>query len=178
MRFEINQALEVLTQTPDVLGSLLGRKSAVWLNARRTPESFSAIDVLGHLMFAEQTDWMPRVHMILDNQHLEQQDKQTFKPFDRFGFQSLIAGQSAGQLLDEFARLRGESLDDLRHLNLGEAQLSLPGRHPEFGQVTLGNLLSTWVVHDLGHIGQIVKTMASEYGSEVGPWYAYTTILH
>jgi hypothetical protein len=178
MQFQMNQALEVLTQTPDVLRSLLGQKSAVWTNARRTPESFSAIDVLGHLMFAEQTDWMPRVHMIVDNQNLDDQHKQTFKPFDRFGFQSLIAGQSTGQLLDEFARLRTESLDDLRHLNLDEAQLSLPGRHPELGQVTLGNLLSAWVVHDLGHIGQIVKTMACEYGAEVGPWYAYTTILH
>jgi DinB superfamily len=178
MQFQMNQALEVLTQTPDVLRSLLGRKSALWLNARRTPESFSAIDVLGHLMFAEQTDWMPRVHMILDNQNLDDRDKQTFEPFDRYGFQSLIAGQSIEQLLGEFARLRMESVDDLRQLRLAEAQLSLPGRHPELGHVTLGNLLSTWVVHDLGHIAQIVKTMASEYGAEVGPWYAYTTILH
>jgi hypothetical protein len=178
MQFQMNQALEVLTQTPDVLRSLLGQKSAVWLNARRTPESFSAIDVLGHLMFAEQTDWMPRVHMILDNQNLDDQDKQTFEPFDRFGFQSLIAGQSTQQLLGEFARLRMESVDDLRQLRLAEDQLSLPGRHPEFGHVTLANLLSAWVVHDLGHIAQIAKTMACEDGAEVGPWYAYTTILH
>ena len=178
MQFQMNQALEVLTQTPDVLTSLLREKSDVWLNARKTLQSFSAIDVLGHLMFAEQTDWMPRVHMILDNQNLDEQDKQVFEPFDRFGFQSLIAGKTVDELLHQFAAMRCEGLDDLRSLNLTEAQLLLPGSHPELGHVTLANLLAAWVVHDLGHIAQLVKTMACEYKNEVGPWYAYTTILH
>ena len=173
MQFQMTEALEVLTQTPDVMSSLLRGKSAVWLNARRTPESFSAIDVLGHLMFAEQTDWMPRVHIILDHQ-----DARPFEPFDRFGFQSLIAGKTVDELLNEFVRLRREGLDDLHSLSLTEAQLSLRGRHPEFGPVALSELLAAWVVHDLGHIAQIVKTMAREYRNEVGPWYAYTTILH
>lgn len=173
MQFQLTEALEVLTQTPDVLSSLLRGKSSVWLDARRTPESFSAIDVLGHLMFAEQTDWMPRVHIILDHQ-----ETRPFEPFDRFGFHSLIAGKTIDELLKEFAQLRSEGLDDLRNLNLTEAQLSISGRHPEFGPVTLSELLAAWVVHDLGHIAQIVKTMACEYRDEVGPWYAYTTILH
>jgi hypothetical protein len=173
MQFQLTEALEVLTQTPDVLSSLLRNKSAAWLNARKTPDSFSAIDVLGHLMFAEQTDWMPRVHIILDHQ-----DARPFEPFDRFGFQSLITGKTIDELLNEFAELRRQGLDDLRDLNLTASQLALPGRHPEFGPVTLSELLAAWVVHDLGHIAQIVKTMACEYRDEVGPWYAYTTILH
>lgn len=173
MQFQLTEALEVLTQTPDVLSSLLRGKSAVWLNARKAPGSFSAIDVLGHLMFAEQTDWMPRVHIILDHQ-----EARAFEPFDRFGFQSLIAGKTIDELLNEFAELRREGLDDLHSLDLTEAQLSLRGRHPEFGPVALSELLAAWVVHDLGHIAQIVKTMACEYRDEVGPWYAYTTILH
>jgi hypothetical protein len=172
MQFGLDEGMEVLTQTPSVLSALLRGKSAVWLNARKTPESFSPLDVLGHLMHGEITDWIPRVRMIL-----EHRDTMAFEPFERFGFRSLIAGKSADELLDEFAELRRQSLTALRELDVREEQLSLPGRHPELGAVTLGNLLATWVVHDLGHIAQFVKIMAGEYREAVGAWRAYTTIL-
>jgi hypothetical protein len=172
MRFHMDEGIEVLAQTPGVLGSLLRGKSAAWLKARKTPESFSALDVLGHLMYGEMTDWIPRVRIIL-----EHRDARTFEPFDRFAFQSLIAGKSVDELLDEFAELRRGSLRALSELGVQEDQLALLGLHPEFGPVTLGNHLAAWVVHDLGHIAQIVKTMAGEYRDAVGPWRAYTTIL-
>ena len=172
MQFHMEEGIEVLTQTPGVLGSLLRGKSAVWLNARKAPESFSPLDVLSHLMHGEMTDWIPRVRMILQHR-----DTRTFEPFDRFGFQSLIAGKTVDELLDEFAELRRGSLRALSELGVGEELLTLPGLHPEFGPVTLGNHLAAWVVHDLGHIAQIVKTMAGEYRDAVGPWRAYTTIL-
>jgi hypothetical protein len=108
---------------------------------------------------------------------LEHRDTLAFEPFDRFAFQDLIAGKTVEELLDEFAELRRRSLRALEELGVGEEQFALPGRHPEFGSVTLGNLLATWVVHDLGHIAQVVKTMASEYRDAVGPWRASTTIL-
>ena len=173
MEFRIDQAVEILTQTPAVLSALLGGKSAPWLNARKTPEAFSAIDVLGHLMHAELTDWIPRVRIIL-----EHGEARAFEPFDRFGFHGLVVGKSVGTLLDEFAALRRQGLDALSALDLGEAQLALTGTHPEFGPVTLAHLLAAWAVHDLGHIDQIAKTMAWEYREAVGPWLAYTTILH
>jgi len=172
MQFHLDEGIEVLTQTPDVLSALLRGKSAAWLKARKTPESFSPLDVLGHLMHGEITDWIPRVRMILEHRGTMQ-----FEPFDRFGFRSLIAGKSAAELLDEFAELRRQSLASLRELGVRDEQLVLPGKHPELGAVTLGNLIATWVVHDLGHIAQIVKTMAGEYREAVGPWRAYTTIL-
>ena len=172
MEFHLDQGLEVLTQTPGVLSALLRGKSDMWLNARKTPESFSPMDVIGHLMHAELTDWIPRVRMIL-----EDQDTRSFEPFDRHGFRALIAGKGGNELLDEFAEFRRQSLHALTKLGVGEEQLTLPGRHPELGAVTLGNLLATWVVHDLGHIAQLVKIMASEYREAVGPWRVYTTIL-
>jgi hypothetical protein len=172
MQFHMDEGIEVLAQTPAVLNALLRGKSAVWLNARKTPESFSPMDVLGHLMHGELTDWMPRVHLIL-----EHRDTRTFEPFDRFGFESLIAGKSVDALLDEFVEMRRQGLKALDELGLTEEQLALPGMHPELGPVTMGNLLANWVVHDLGHIAQIVKAMAWQYRDEVGPWRAYTTIL-
>lgn len=172
MKFQMDQALEVLTQTPAVMSALLKGKSAAWLNAKKAPESFSPLDVLGHLMHAEMTDWIPRARIIL-----EHQDTKAFEPFDRFAFKALIDGKTVDKSLDEFAVLRRQSVQTLRDLGVGETQLDLPGKHPELGPVTLRNLLATWVLHDLGHIAQVVKTMANEYRDAVGPWRAYLTIL-
>ncbi len=172
MQFQLDRAIEVLAQTPAVLSALLRGKSALWLNSRKSPDAFSALDVVGHLIHGEKTDWIPRVRVIL-----EDGETRRFEPFDRFGFQDSISGKTIEELLDEFAKLRHESLETLRGLNLTEDQYSLRGMHPELGTVTLGNLLATWVVHDLGHIAQMVKTMASEYRDAVGPWRAYTSIL-
>jgi hypothetical protein len=172
MQFELRQATEMLAGTPGVLDALLRGKSAAWLNARKAPDAFSPVDVLGHLIHAENTDWIPRVRMIL-----EHGDSRAFEPFDRFAFQPLIAGKAVEELLDAFAGLRRESLQTLSGLGVGEEQLGLPGLLPELGRVTLGNLLATWVIHDFGHIAQIVKTMAGEYREAVGPWRAYLSIL-
>jgi len=172
MNFQLDQGIEVLEQTPAVLNALLRGKSSAWLNARKTPDSFSALDVLGHLIHGEKTDWIPRLRIIL-----EHGDTRTFEPFDRFGFHDSIAGKSVGELLDEFSLLRRQSLDALESFHFTEEQFALPGMHPELGAVTLGNHLANWAVHDLGHIAQIVKTMACEYRDATGPWRAYTSIL-
>ena len=172
MQFQMDQAMEVLAQTPGVINALLRGKSAAWLNCRKAPTAFSPIDVVGHLMLADTTNWLPRIRTILD-----QRDSATFGPFDRFAFQPLIAGKSIEEVLDHFAELRRQSLQSLHRLEIGEDQLALSGIHPEFGPVTLANLLSTWVVHDLGHTAQILKTMSNEYREAVGPWRAYLAIL-
>ena len=173
MRFVMEEAVEVLSATPAVFRALLKGKSENWLRARKAPDAFSAIDVVGHLMHAELTDWIPRVRILLATQ-----DQVAFEPFDRFGFGHLVEDKSLGEILDEFARLRKQSLAALEAMAIEDGQLDLPGRHPEFGPVTLRNLLATWVVHDLGHIAQVVNTMALQYREAVGPWQAYTTILH
>ena len=173
MQFQLDHSTEVLAHTPSVLDALLRGKSPQWLHCRNSPEAFSPVDVLGHLLHADTTDWLPRARMILAGQA-----HTPFPPFDRFAFQHHLAGKSIATLLDDFAALRAQSLQTLTTLHLTEAQLDLPGTHPELGPVTLRNLLATWVVHDLGHIQQIVKTMANEYREAVGPWQAYLSILH
>lgn len=173
MQFEFEQATEVLRQTPAVLDALLRGKSAVWLNCRKTPESFSPLDVVGHLTHADRTNWIPRTQLIL-NGH----GSSAFEPFDRFAFQPLLANRSPDSVLDEFAESRRQSLQTLQELGLEEPHLEMTGTHPEFGAVKLGNLLATWVVHDFGHISQVVQTMANEYREAVGPWQAYLAILH
>ena len=173
MQFKLDQSIEVLAHTPSVLDALLRGKSPGWLNCRKSPDAFSPIDVVGHLMLADETDWLPRVRMILAGH-----THTPFEPFDRFDFQRLIAGKSIESLLNDFATLRNQSLQTLTSLQITEEQLALPGTHPEFGPVTLRELLATWVVHDLNHIQQIVRTMSNEYREAVGPWHAYLSILH
>jgi hypothetical protein len=172
MDFQLHEAIEVLAQTPATLDALLRHKSAAWLHCRKAPEAFSAIDVLGHLTLAETVNWLPRIRMILAG------DLRPFPPFERFDFQAIIADKSVAELLDNFAKIRRESLQTLESFHLTEQQLDLPGTHSQFGPITLRNQIATWAVHDLGHINQIVKTLANEYSEAVGPWKAYLTILH
>jgi hypothetical protein len=173
MQFQLDHSIEVLAHTPSVLDALLRGKSPQWLHCKPSPEAFSPVDVLGHLLHADTTDWLPRARMILAGQA-----DTPFPPFDRFAFQHHLANKSIETLLDDFATLRTQSLQTLTAFNLTEAQLDLPGTHPDLGPVTLRNLLATWVVHDLGHIQQIVKTMSNEYREAVGPWQTYLSILH
>jgi uncharacterized damage-inducible protein DinB len=162
----------VLSRTPETLRALLEDLPEPWLEANEGANTFSPRDVLGHLIHGEKTDWVPRIKLIL-----EAGQGQPFVPFDRFGFRESIRGVSTRALLDELASLRVENLDFLERQGLTPSQLSLRGTHPELGTVTLGQLLATWAVHDLNHVGQVVRVMSKRYSEAVGPWKAYLGIL-
>lgn len=81
------------------------------------------------------------------------------------------------QLLEEFKVLRGRNIQVLRSHKITAADLKQVGNHPALGPATLQQLLATWTVHDLNHIAQISRVMASQYTDEVGPWKAYLGIL-
>jgi hypothetical protein len=172
MDFRLEDARPILQRTPDVLRGLLVDLPPQWTAATEGPGTWSPFDVVGHLIHAERTNWMPRVEHIL--QHGE---GVPFPPFDREAMFGASRGRSVEELLDTFARLRAESLERLNALNLSTGDLLRRGRHPEFGPVTLGQLLATWVVHDLGHVNQAVRVMARQYADAVGPWRAYLSIL-
>ena len=173
MDFDIDRSIEVLSATPRALLSMLGHLSGDWIcNPIGEQETWSPFDVIGHLIHGEQTDWIPRARLIL-----AQGDDLTFTPFDRFAQFENSKGKSISDLLDEFTKLRAQSLDTLRSWNLTEDKLDLEGIHPELGRVTLRQLLATWVVHDLTHIRQIATVMAKRYDGEVGPWKEYLSIL-
>ena len=172
MRFKLSDAIEILSGTPATLDALLRGKSPDWLDCRKGPETFSPTDVLGHLIFGEMTDWIPRARQILEGRGAT-----PFEPFDPFGHVPLIQGRPVGELLDQFAALRTANLEALRGFDLDERKLAMPGIHPALGGVTLRHLLATWVVHDLGHIAQIMRVMSNEYAGDVGPWRAHLSVL-
>lgn len=172
--FVLDEAIAVLEATPRTLDAWLRALPDAWLDARTEgPESFSPRDVLGHLIGGERTDWIPRARIIL-----EHGESRAFEPFDRFGFQK-EGGKPVAALLDEFARLRRENLVALRALELTPEDLARRGRHPDtsFPPVTLGQLLATWVVHDLSHLAQVARVMGKRCAGDVGPWAAYLPML-
>lgn len=173
MRFDLSDTFDILERTPAVLDTLLRGTSAEWHAVNEGPETWSAIDVVGHLVHGEETDWVSRAQII--RAHGE---ARPFDPFDRFAQLTKFRGWSLDDLLDRFADVRRENLVTARGWALTDDELALRGRHPAFGAVTLRQLLSTWAVHDLNHIGQIVRVMAGRYTDEVGPWSAYLSILN
>lgn len=173
MKYNSNEAIAILERTPLVLKSLLNGLENEWVTCNEGPETFSPYDVLGHLIHAEKTDWVVRAKHVL-----ALGATQPFDPFDRFAHYEASKGKSLQHLLGEFETMRRENIDWLESLNLSEADLEKKGVHPALGEVTLRNLLATWVVHDLSHIAQVTRVMAKQYKTEVGPWVEYLRILN
>lgn len=172
MEFDLATGVAVLERTPETLRAMLAGLPPAWTEPNEGPETWSAYDIVGHLIHGERTDWIGRARIIL-----EQGPDRRFAPFDRFAQFRESQGKSLAQLLDEFARLRAENLATVAGWHLTDAGLALEGEHPAFGAVTLRQLLSTWVAHDLGHIAQIARVMAKQYRDAVGPWRAYLPVM-
>jgi hypothetical protein len=169
---DLEQTIALLSRTPAALNALLRDLPESLTLSNEGANTWSAFDVIGHLIHGERTDWMPRARIIL-----QYGDSRAFVPFDRWAQARDSQGKSLAQLLEEFTRLRSENLDELRGLNLRPEDLARRGRHPELGTVTLSELLATWAAHDLTHLHQISRVMAHQYRQAVGPWSAYLGVM-
>ena len=173
MDYQYDQAIAILRRTPGALRALLAGLPDAWTRATEGAETWSAYDVVGHLLHGESSDWIPRVRTIL-----EHGERQPFSTFNRTAMFEESQGKTLERLLDAFAEARTQNLATLDSLGITAEKLALTGAHPTLGTVTLGNLLSTWVIHDLNHLGQIVEVMAQQYGAAVGPWKQFLGILN
>ena len=170
---DLDLATDLLRRTPTVLeAQLSGLPQAVldqsfgegWMSPRAT---------VAHFIEGERQDWIPRTLMIL-----EHGPSRPFIPFDPHSMYSWLGSKSVEGLIIEFAQLRTENLQKLEQLQLKPADLDKPGRHPEFGEVSLEQLLSTWVVHDHYHLAQIYKALAHFNEAEIGPWKQYLSFIY
>ena len=173
MKYSLERSYEILDRTPGVLQALLSGLPDDWVMPNERTETFSPYDVVGHLVHGEKTDWVVRTKMIL-----EFGNTKTFEKYDRFAQYEESKGKSLHQLLNEFAAIRKDNMIWFKALNLTEADLDRKGMHPVLGDLTLRNLLATWVVHDLTHIAQITRVMAKQYKTEMGPWPEFFRILN
>jgi len=171
MDFSLDLGKEVLRRTPDVLRAMLSGLSAEWVASDEGPDTWTPYEVVGHLVHIDEHDWMDRTRTML-----EHGPNHVFTPVDREAGFARFRGWSLSGLLDRFASVRRLNLVSLdEHVASGD--LGRTAVHPDFGEVTLSQLLSTWVVHDLNHVGQIVKTMAKQYAQAIGPWRAFLPIV-
>ena len=173
MKFRLEEAMEILDRTPGALNALLRDLPDEWTLKNEGPETWSAYDVLGHLIHGEETDWIPRAKIII-----EHGEATPFEPFDRFAQFEKSRGKSLSQLLDTFEALRAENIETLKNMEITPSKLERRGTHPALGTVTLEQLFSAWVVHDLDHISQIARVLSKQYTDETGPWKAYLSILN
>jgi len=173
MEHNLGNTIALLTRTPAAFNALLRDLPETWTLRNEGGNTWTAFDVVGHLIHGERTDWMPRAKLIL-----QFGETRAFEPFDRLAQERESQGKSLDELLHEFARLRSENLDELCALNLRQEDLERRGRHPALGVVTLSQLLATWAAHDLTHLHQVSRIMARQYCEAVGPWSAYLGVLH
>lgn len=170
-RFRLAEAVALLARTPGTLSAWLLGLPETWTRATEGEGTWSPYDVIGHLIHGERTDWIPRARHILAG------DPRPFETFDRTAMFQESEGRTLTELLATFAELRRENLEALVALNLADADLDRRGLHPQLGEVTLGQLLATWVVHDLDHVTQIARTLAKVYSAATGPWIEYLSVL-
>lgn len=163
----VDEAVEVLRQTPATLRSLLGELSSGWLHAGHGREDWSPYAIVNHLVAGERYDWIPRARLLL-----EHGTSRAFEPFDRDAM--FAAAPPLAELLDDLAALRTSNLAALAELPL---DLDARGLHPGLGEVTLGQLVATWAVHDLSHLAQAAEVMARRWRDEIGPWRAYLPVV-
>jgi hypothetical protein len=169
----IDDLLTLLERTPATVRTLMEDLPQALLHADEGEGTFSPFSVLGHLVQGELDDWVPRAEWIL-----AQGPDVDLPPFDRFAHVARTSGASVDALLDEFEKLRTSGLDTVREIMAAGVDLDVKGTHPELGEVTLGQLIATWAVHDMNHISQIVRVVAHQFEDDVGPWRAYLPILH
>lgn len=172
MEHNLEQTTALLSRTPATLNALLRDLPDSWTRQNEGGKTWSAFDVVGHLIHGERTDWIPRAERIL-----EFGESRAFDPFDRWAQEKESQGKTLPELLDEFARLRSENLNRVRALNLKPQDYQRRGKHPALGVVSLSELLATWAAHDLTHLHQISRIMAHQYRDAVGPWSAFLGVM-
>lgn len=173
MSFHLQEAVEILERTPQALTALLSGVSDNWLRVNEGEGTWNVFEVVDHLIEGEKKNWVIRLEWMLGGN-----EQEPFPAFDRYAHLNTQEEAPLAQRLLEFQTIRAQNMAKCKALVQSESQLKQTGVHPDFGTVTVQELLSTWVVHDLTHLAQITRVMANRYKTDVGPWREYLSILN
>jgi hypothetical protein len=172
MHFDFYKSVQLLERTPNVLDAFLQGLSKEWTLNHEGDDTWSAFDVVGHLIYCDKHNWLMRVKHLM-----KEGTAAVFPSFDRYAHAALYKAVPSDKLLQTFQMTRKEVLQEIQWMQLQEADFLKKGLHPTFGEVNLSQLFSAWVVHDLSHLSQISRVMAKHYGADVGPWVSFLRIL-
>ena len=173
MEQSLERTMAVLERTPAALDALLRGLPEEWTRRNEGEGTWSAFDVVVHLINCERTNWVPRARTILESDG----EVREFPPFDRWGGIRESQSMRLEDLLERFAAVRAENLEKVRSWGLGQKELAMRGKHPSLGEVTLAQLMATWAAHDLNHLHQISRVMAHQYREAVGPWREFMGVM-
>lgn len=172
MTFTLSKSLEILERTPSVLSNLLSGLSEEWINGNEGQNTWSAKQAVAHLIVCEETNWLPRVKIILfDNTN------KTLEPISMTSHFDVAVHHTLDSLLHDFETLRKNGIEALKSYHLNDLDFIKSAFHPEIQEVNLKQLISTWAIHDLTHINQISRVLAKQYKNEVGPFKKYLKLL-
>lgn len=172
MNFDLKKSIELLERSPETYEALLSNLKNDWNKINEGQDTWSAYNIVGHLIHGEKTDWIPRAEIILTKENKK------FEPYDRFAQEKLYSTQTFEELINEFKELRVRNVDKLKSWNLTEQDLDKQGMHPDLGLVTLKQLISTWTIHDMIHFNQISRVIVKHYADDIGPWKKYVRLLN
>lgn len=172
MNFSFNKSLEIIENTPTVISALLNNLSDEWTTNNEGEHTWTVIEVVAHLIVCEETNWLPRIKIILSNDN----DK-SFVPVDQFVHVEIAKNSSLNDLIGDFKRLRVNGINELTALSLQESDFKKSAIHPKLGEVNLQQLIATWATHDLTHIAQISRIMAKQNKENVGEFLTFLTFL-
>jgi hypothetical protein len=172
MELNLEHTIAILERMPGTLSSLLRGLPEAWTRSNEGEGTWSAADVVAHLIHAERDDWIPRARIIQ-----ESGETRMFPPFDRWGYILEARNKPLDEVLDQFSEARGKSLRELKEMDLDMQDFTRRGRHPGLGVVTLGDLLATWGAHDLNHLHQMARILAHQQRNPVGPFARYLGVM-
>ncbi|WP_456440420.1 DinB family protein [Psychroserpens sp.] len=173
MNFNLQKSIERLERTPKVYSALFNNSTHNWDRINEGEKTWSAYNIIGHLIHGEKTDWIPRAEIILGSIK-----NKTFEAYDRFAQEKLYSSQTTDELLNEFRILRTKNIQKLKSWNLTESDLNKEGIHPDLKTVTLRELIAAWTAHDMIHLNQVSRVIVKHYAEDIGPWKNYVRLLN
>ena len=154
--------LKMLAATPDILRGLmcdLNEEDARWKPA---PDRFSVAEVLAHLSHSEGHCYRMRLDRFMSEARPE------FEPDDASLYLDLYRDADPEEEFAHFEDQREANLAFLR--GLPESAGRRAALHRSAGEITLGQMLHEWTLHDLGHVRQIAELVrARNYLAGAGP---------
>ena len=163
MNSTVERIYAILSTTPERWTRLTGTLPVDVLTRPPAEGEWSAVNCLQHLVETERALFPARLRAFFTGQD--------FTNFDPNEPRADLDSQTPEQLVAAFARYRQENLTLIAQVK--NEDLGRTARHPQFGTVTLAEMLHTWAAHDLNHTIQAERALMQPFMLGCGPWRSF-----